>query len=99
MHGIYVRVPGSPGRAPKDKSYIPLTAHVLLPPCTGFPGCLQCTERAGRQLQIWNITVKHAGAWVASEHLWTGTATGKTESEFYLCFQTHKENQDQPKYH
>lgn len=88
---LYVRVQGSPGRA-RNKVIHP-------PDCSWASGSLaQGSQAAGRKLQIWNVTVEHAGAWVTSERLWTGMATGKTESEFYLCFQTHKENQGQPKY-
>lgn len=47
----------------------------------------------------WQTTtnLEHADARAASEHLWAGTAPGRTESELYLCFQTRKENQEQPK--
>lgn len=88
VQDLYIRVQGSPGKAPSHSC--------ALSPCTGFPGCLQCTEQPSRQPQIWNITVKHVGDWAVSEQLWTGTATGETE--FCLCFQKHKESQDQPKY-
>lgn len=53
-------------------------------------------RRAGRPTQTWNIALMSTH--VHGLHLWIVTATTENKSKLCLCFQRHRQKQDQPKY-